>query len=64
MGIPASAAIYPEMQEKTTILQFDVAEDMNRFIFDKDVAYEDGMPADGSSFITRGDPRTRHVNCE
>ena len=35
-------------------LQFDVAEDMTRFIFDQDVAYEDGMPADGSSFITRG----------
>ncbi len=37
-----------------TVLSFDVAEDMNRFIFDQDVAYEDGMPADGSSFITRG----------
>ena len=35
-------------------LKFDVAEDMTRFIFDKDVAYDDGMPADGSSFITRG----------
>ncbi len=35
-------------------VQFDVAEDMNRFIFDQDVAYEDGLPADGSSFITRG----------
>ncbi len=41
-------------QATTEILQFDVAEDMNRFIFDQDVAYEDGMPADGSSFITRG----------
>lgn len=39
---------------KTKVLQFDVAEDMNRFIFDQDVAYEDGLPADGSSFITRG----------
>ncbi|MEM7129558.1 MAG: hypothetical protein AAF702_24710 [Chloroflexota bacterium] len=38
----------------TKVIEFDVAEDMNRFIFDKDVAYEDGMPADGSSFITRG----------
>ncbi len=41
-------------QEEARILEFDVAEDMNRFIFDQDVAYEDGMPADGSSFITRG----------
>lgn len=36
------------------VLEFDVAEDMTRFIFDQDVVYEDGMPADGSSFITRG----------
>ncbi len=39
---------------KAKVIQFDVAEDMNRFIFDKDVAYDDGLPADGSSFITRG----------
>lgn len=38
----------------TEVVKFDVAEDMTRFIFNKDVAYEDGMPADGSSFITRG----------
>jgi hypothetical protein len=36
------------------VIEFDVAEDMNRFIFDQDVVYEDGFPADGSSFITRG----------
>jgi hypothetical protein len=51
---PASAAPIVEMPEEVTTLQFDVAEDMNRFIFDQDVVYEDGMPADGSSFITRG----------
>jgi hypothetical protein len=39
---------------KTEVLKFDVAEDMNRFIFNQDIVYEDGMPADGSSFITRG----------
>lgn len=44
------AAYEPEVE----VLEFDVAEDMTRFIFDKDVVYEDGMPADGSSFITRG----------
>jgi hypothetical protein len=27
---------------------------MTRFVFDKDVVYEDGLPADGASFITRG----------
>jgi hypothetical protein len=36
------------------VIEFDVSEDMNRFVFNKDVVYEDGMPADGSSFITRG----------
>lgn len=42
-------------QESTTeVLEFDVSEDMHRFIFDQDITFEDGMPADGSSFITRG----------
>jgi hypothetical protein len=36
------------------VVEFDVSEDMTRFVFNKDVAFEDGMPADGSSFITRG----------
>lgn len=40
--------------KQTEIIEFDVAEDMNRFIFDQDVTYDDGYPADGSSFITRG----------
>jgi hypothetical protein len=49
-----STAAQAEGEPATKVLEFDVSEDMNRFIFDKDVAYEDGMPADGSSFITRG----------
>jgi hypothetical protein len=48
-----SAASQPA-EAATKVLEFDVSEDMNRFIFDKDVVYEDGLPADGSSFITRG----------
>lgn len=48
-----SAASQPA-ETSTKVLEFDVSEDMNRFIFDKDVVYEDGLPADGSSFITRG----------
>lgn len=36
------------------VLEFDVSEDMTRFVFDKDVTFEDGLPADGSAFITRG----------
>ena len=42
------------VEAPSEVLRFDVAEDMSRFIFDKDVVYDDGMPADGSSFITRG----------
>jgi hypothetical protein len=47
----AYARIEPSRSQS---LEFDVAEDMTRFVFDKDVVYEDGLPADGSSFITRG----------
>jgi hypothetical protein len=53
----AAPAAYAGLAERgrTETLSFDVAEDMTRFVFDKDVVYaEDGMPADGSSFITRG----------
>lgn len=53
MVVPASVAASLETEAVTTV-QFDVAEDMNRFIFDQDVVYDDGLPADGSSFITRG----------
>lgn len=52
--VPVSAADMQQSTVSAKIIQFDVAEDMNRFIFDQDVVYEDGMPADGSSFITRG----------
>ena len=51
--LPVEAAPMPEEPE-VEVLTFDVAEDMYRFVFDQDVVYEDGMPADGSSFITRG----------
>jgi hypothetical protein len=55
-GAGASLALAAAEQGKPPkqVLQFDVAEDMHRFIFDQDVVYDDGMPADGSSFITRG----------
>ncbi|NJM09245.1 hypothetical protein HC891_28125 [Candidatus Gracilibacteria bacterium] len=52
IGLPLATAA--GSQRATETLQFDVAEDMSRFIFDKDVVYEDGMPKDGSAFITRG----------
>ncbi len=52
--VPVANASATDDQGEARILEFDVAEDMTRFIFDQDVTYEDGMPADGSSFITRG----------
>src|SRR5690606_14676924 len=48
------SAAYETVQPDVEVLEFEVSEDMNRFIFDQDVAYDDGLPADGSSFITRG----------
>jgi hypothetical protein len=36
------------------VMQFEVAEDGNRFAFDKSRVYEDGMPAHGSGFVTQG----------
>lgn len=58
--VPAAAGLMPSAagneaaDAEVQLLEFEVSEDMNRFIFDQDVVYEDGMPADGSSFITRG----------
>lgn len=51
-GLTVEANARPDKGIK--LIEFDVSEDMTRFIFDKDVAFEDGMPADGSAFITRG----------
>jgi hypothetical protein len=52
----AAPTAYANLTERgrTETLMFDVSEDMTRFVFDKDVVYDDGLPADGSSFITRG----------
>lgn len=41
-------------EEKAQMLKFDVSEDMTRFVFDKNVVHEDGLPAHGSNFITQG----------
>jgi hypothetical protein len=40
-------------QHKET-LKLDVSEDMNQFAFDQSRVYEDGLPAHGSGFVTRG----------
>ncbi len=53
-GLPQGSSTVEKVKDNSKVLQFDVAEDMTRFIFDQDRVYEDGMPADGSAFITRG----------
>ncbi len=50
---PAANAAWND-RGKTETVEFDVAEDMTRFVYDKDVVLENGMPAYGSSFITQG----------
>jgi len=54
IATPFATAAWSAPAEKIKALEFDVSEDMTRFVFDKDVTFEDGLPADGSAFITRG----------
>ena len=54
IAVPYANAALADSRGKTTTLEFDVSEDMTRFVFDQDVVYDDGLPADGSAFITRG----------
>jgi hypothetical protein len=54
IATPFATAAWSAPAEKINVLEFDVSEDMTRFVFDKDVTFEDGLPADGSAFITRG----------
>jgi hypothetical protein len=39
--------------ESGGVLRFDVSEDAGMFVWDPDVAHDDGMPAYGTPFITR-----------
>jgi hypothetical protein len=52
-SVSAEEAIAALTTEDGT-LRFDVAEDMSQFAFDPDLTHDDGMPAHGASFITRG----------
>lgn len=54
VAVPLAGVVQADDRGKINVLEFDVSEDMTRFVFDKDVVYEDGLPADGSAFITRG----------
>lgn len=40
--------------QTTETIQVEISEDMTQFVFDENKTYEDGMPAHGSSFVTKG----------
>lgn len=40
--------------KEVQVLKFDIAEDGNRFAFDDQPVFDDGMPAYGNSFVTEG----------
>lgn len=41
-------------EAQSEIIRVDVAEDGSSFAFDPSITYEDGMPAYGTSFVTKG----------
>jgi hypothetical protein len=43
-----------EAEANTEVIKFDVAEDPTGFVFNDSPVHEDGLPAYGNSFITRG----------
>jgi hypothetical protein len=53
-GLSGSVAGQESGEAGSTTMAFDIAEDMSRFVFDPSNAFEDGMPAYGSAFITQG----------
>jgi hypothetical protein len=54
VGLSQSAAGQSADEAPAKTIKIDVAEDMSRFVFDADVAHEDGMPKHGTAFITQG----------
>lgn len=53
VAIPTATAALNERGRVET-LEFEIAENGTRFVFDQDVVTEAGMPAEGSAFITHG----------
>ncbi len=54
--VTMSDAYAKAMTESVSVeaIEFEISEDMNKFIFDQDIVFDDGLPAHGSSFITEG----------
>ncbi len=53
-GYAATSVLPAAAKNEKKVLEFDVAEDMSRFVFDQAPVFEDGLPAHGNSFITEG----------
>jgi hypothetical protein len=49
-----SSAQPADADNEELVLEFDVAEDMTRFVFQEAPVHENGMPAHGNPFITSG----------
>lgn len=43
-----------DAKAKTETIEFDVAEDGTRFVFDEAPVFDDGLPAYGNAFVTQG----------
>lgn len=52
--VAVAQAYVNTVSAETQVLEFEISEDMGKFVFNKDIAFEDGMPAHGSNFITEG----------
>jgi hypothetical protein len=44
----------PPAEANTEVIKFEVAENANEFVFDESPVHEDGLPAYGNPFITKG----------
>ncbi len=51
---PVSAQPKQESKYGVAPMQFEIAEDGNRFVFSKERVFDDGMPQYGTPFITQG----------
>jgi hypothetical protein len=54
IAVPSAEEAIAAATSADGVLRVDVAENMGYFAWDPDLTYDDGMPAYGNSFITRG----------
>jgi hypothetical protein len=62
-SIAAPLAVQADERSRTKVLEFDVSEDMTRFVFDKDVAYDSAKRSStrrAALVRLRGGRRVRH----